>query len=389
MCGITVPLAAISGCRGAMRHKKTSLELLFLIIIMAQWFALCGYAQADSGFVQKEKPAMVQEPENSGWSIYMDNDIFTPRPRDQDYTGSLSVTFSGYRTTAWFFSADSLMGAINNVVGLAAENHANGIFHLHGLQLGAAAFTPGDISIAEVTPGDRPYVGLIYSANSRLILNEKNQDTVQLTTLTLGVLGTSLLPGVQKGFHKAVDSDGPMGWSHQISAGGEPTVSYSYALQHLWGSGEVESSRFEIKSSAEAAAGFITGASVAVSARWGRITTPWWSFSSDRSEYFSQPATGFSRDQIDGDGEWYVWAGTKLKVRAYNVFLQGQFRDSDLTYGANDVRPVIAEAWIGVTGQVSHDYWLSWEMRYQTSELRVEPGDRPMVWGRIYIARYF
>jgi len=53
------------------------------------------------------------------------------------------------------------------------------------------------------------------------------------------------------------------------------------------------------------------------------------------------------------------------------------------------VRPVLLEAWVAVTGQVSRNYWLSWVLRYQTSELRTEPGDHNMVWGSVFINRYF
>lgn len=329
------------------------------------------------------------EPYSTGWSFYIDNDIFSPSPRDQDYTGGMSATIAGQRAADIFFSTDPLLGLINKTLGLAQADPGAGVRELHSLQVGLAAFTPGDISISGITPGDRPYSSLVYVANSRLTLDSRHPDTVQQTTLIVGVLGTALVPKGQEIFHELIGSEQPNGWDHQISDGGEPTFRYSYALQHLLVSGGDGTRTYEIKPSFEAGVGYVTDANVALSARWGRISTPWWSFAPDRSEYFAQPSTGLARDQPGSPREFYVWAGAKLKARPYNAFLQGQFRHSDLTYDRDEVRPVLLEAWVGVTGQVSRNYWLSWVLRYQTSELRTEPGDRNMVWGSVFINRYF
>lgn len=362
-----------------------------VLLLAAAVLLMAGAARAqDDGQAKNGANApMIAEPQSTGWSLYIDNDILTPRPRDRDYTGGLSATLAGHRAATWPVSVDALLGRIDKAFGLPPESHEAGIYQMHSLQLGMAAFTPGNILINSVTPGDRPYAALVYLANSRLTLDEKNPDTAALTTLTFGVLGLSLVPGAQRIFHRATRSYTPEAWGHQISDGGEPTLRYSYVREHLLASGENDHARYEIKPSFEAAAGFITDASVALSARWGRITTPWWSFSPDRTEYFSQPSAGLAREQVRSGRELYAFVGGKLKVRPYNVFLQGQFLRSDLTYEPDDIRPVMAEAWLGVTGQLSRNDWLSWELRYQTSELRVEPGDRPLVWGRIFLTRYF
>ncbi len=330
-----------------------------------------------------------QEAESTGWSLYLDNDIFTPSPRDQDYTGGLSVTIAGRRAAEWPFSVDPLLGIINKALTLPAENPEAGISQLHSLQVGAAVFTPGDISVAAVTPGDRPYSSLVYLASSRLMLDAARPGIAQQTTLTLGLLGLPLTADFQKGFHSLIGSEEPEGWEHQISDGGEPTFRYSYAIQKLALSGAAGSTRYEVKPSFETGIGFITDANVSLSARWGRISTPWWSFSPDRAEYFSQPSTGLAREQRSAQRELYLWAGAKLKARPYNALLQGQFRHSDIRYGYDEIRPLLVEAWLGVTGQVSRNYWLSWVLRYQSSELRTEPGDHHLVWGSIFINRYF
>lgn len=329
------------------------------------------------------------EPYDTGWALYLDNDIFIPSPRDQDYTGGFSLTIAGRRAASLPFSVDPLLGWINKAFSMPEENADAGIRQLHSLQMGAAVFTPGDISVADVTPGDRPYSSIVYLANSRLTRDASRPDVVKQTTLTVGLLGLPLTADLQEGFHDVIGSEKPEGWDHQISDGGEPTFRYSYAIQKLALRGEAGNTTYEIKPAFETGVGFITDANVSLSVRWGRISTPWWSFSPDRAEYFSQPSTGVARDQRGGERELYVWAGAKLKARPYNAFLQGQFRHSDLDYGYDDIRPVMVEAWLGVTGQVSRNYWLSWVLRYQTSELRTEPGDRSLVWGSIFLNRYF
>lgn len=47
-----------------------------------------------------------------------------------------------------------------------------------------------------------------------------------------------------------------------------------------------------------------------------------------------------------------------MKARAYNAFLQGQFRDSDHELSANDLNVLLAEVWAGYT----HTLWDNMEL---------------------------
>ena len=133
----------------------------------------------------------------------------------------------------------------------------------------------------------------------------------------------------------------------------------------------------------------LTEASVALTLRWGRIHTPWWSFVPERAEYMMEPAPVFGGASPDGPRELYAWAGIKGRARLYNAFLQGQFRDSDLTYDFEDTRPLIGELWAGVTAELAAGYRLSYVLRYQSSELRTRPGDRDLFWGGVSVSRSF
>ncbi len=329
-------------------------------------------------------PTNTGEPENSGWSLHMDNDLFTPKKQDRDYTGGLAMTFAGTRAQDWPISLDPALSQVNHWFGIHDEDNS---LTLHSLQVGLAAFAPEDLTHADVNRDDRPYASLVFLANSRVNLQDDGQTAIQ-STLTVGVLGTRIAETMQKQIHTLTESDPPQGWRHQISQGGEPTLRYTYAHQRLWLVRDGEH-HLEVKYSNEGSVGFLTEANSAISARWGRINTPWWSFAPDRAEYFSQPTTGLLNNSATGSSEFYVWAGAKIRARAYNAFLQGQFRDSELTYSSREVRPILGEARLGVTKQISPHSRLSWVWRYQSSELRSGNGDRDLVWGSILINRDF
>lgn len=319
---------------------------------------------------------------DAGWSLYLDNDALTMVNRDQDYTGGIALTLAGRRAQDGWVSIDRPLGAIDALLGVEAGAR----LALHNLQIGSIAFTPENRPASKPAPGDRPYANLLYLANARNYLRGA-QAPVYQTTLTVGLLGLGAAREMQNAVHDVLGVDSAHGWSGQISDGGEPTLRYTLARQDLLlSSVDADSEGLEIESSFAGSVGYITDASVALSLRWGRINTPPWSFPPEQVDYIAEPvpAVGGIRP---GVRELYVWAGARARLRAYNVFLQGQFRDNRLEYDADEVRPLIGEAWAGVTAQVSEHFHLSWVLRYQSSELRSGRGDRELLWGSLYISR--
>ncbi len=130
--------------------------------------------------------------------------------------------------------------------------------------------------------------------------------------------------------------------------------------------------------------GYLTEASWGLSFRAGKIISPWASFNpelisyGEKSTYSNDPST---------TNEQYFWSGFSLKARFYNAFLQGQFRDSDFSYKYSDLRPIIAEAWVGYTYAFRQGYRVSYVLRAQTSELKNGDGDRNLVWGGLVFAK--
>jgi hypothetical protein len=367
--------SAVSAARATRRWPSGALLALLLGLR-----AGLAFAAAPAG---APLDAWGSEKEDAGWTFYFDNDSLTPVQRDEDYTGGVAITLAGRRAQHAWVSIDTPLGLIDSFF---LPSTVGTEFQLHSLQAGALAFTPGNIKDAAVRDGDRPYASLLYIANGRSYIGDGN-GAVYHTSLSIGLLGTRIVPEFQDDFHSLIGANKPRGWHHQISNDGEPTFRYTLTRQDLQRAGlSFGATHYEVKSAVAVSLGYLTEGSAALSWRWGRITTPWWAGPPDRVEYIAEPAPATGNARETGVRELYVWGGIKAHARLYNTFLQGQFRDSDLEYGYHDVRPLIGEAWLGVTAQIVGEYRLSWVMRYQTSELRPEPGDRSLVWGGLVLS---
>jgi hypothetical protein len=79
----------------------------------------------------------------------------------------------------------------------------------------------------------------------------------------------------------------------------------------------------------------------------------------------------------------------KLRARLYNSFLQGQFRDSDVTYSSSELNHLLLEAWVGVTTVLENDLSVSYTIRHQTEELETGRGARGFTWGSLSVTQRF
>jgi hypothetical protein len=319
------------------------------------------------------------EPEVTGVRIQIDNDLFAAHNTDRDYTGGFGVTVSGTAARNNVLSLDALLGRINDLLGVqTADNQMR-----HAQQLGLLAFTPVDIETSRVQRNDRPYASLAFVANGRVQVEPSNR-VAWGSTVTVGMLGLSASRDIQNAIHEVVGSPQANGYDHQISAGGEPTARYTLARQQLLIANA--SSTIDIKSTVQGSVGYLTEASVGLSARIGRFSSPWWSAAPEQTDYLGAPLpVELSRSAP----EVYVLTGVRLKARAYNAFLQGQFRHSDVTYSAAEVEPVIGEAWIGVVTQIGGQTQASYLLNYQTQEIKDGPAARSALWGAVQLTHSF
>jgi hypothetical protein len=205
------------------------------------------------------------------------------------------------------------------------------------------------------------------------------------SSLTVGVLGLHAAYTVQSALHHLTSSEQPQGWSHQISAGGEPTIRYSAARQSLL----AHSEQGDIKWTLAGSIGTITEASIALNTRRGRVESPWWGFTPEENMYVQETQPLPPPLETAAPYEMFAFAGARLKVRAYNAFLQGQFRHSDLRYGAGDLNQVLGEVWGGIALRTSAGWSVQYLARWQSAEMRSGLGSRSILWGSVEIAKAF
>ena len=320
----------------------------------------------------------IPEREISSVRVHIDNDLFAVRNLDRDYTGGLAITLSGTAARDGRLSLDSLLTRIDELfasVPAASVRHAR--------QIGLIAFTPSDIISDEAQQADRPYASLLFASNGRVRVDTDNRGAWS-SSLTVGLLGLQLSEGLHNAVHRTVGTEEPQGYDHQISAGGELTARYRLARQTLWYADPA--GHIEIKTTVQGSVGSLTETSAAMSMRIGRFDMPWWSFAPELADYVAAPtpmeSLGFQR-------EMYFFAGARVTARAYNAFLQGQFRHSDVRYSYSEIEPIVAQAWVGILTQLFPNTELSYALYYQTAELRDGKAARNTYWGTVQLAHSF
>jgi hypothetical protein len=312
--------------------------------------------------------------------VQIDNDLFAGDQKDRDYTGGMSITISGERARDGLLSLDPLLRGLDRASTGDVDGDAD-VYYAR--QIGLMAFTPSDTLVVEAQPDDRPYASLLFVSNGRVRVDADDRGA-WTSSLTIGVLGLSVSERLHSAVHELVGSERPRGYDHQIAAGGEPTARYTLARQSLWIADP--SGRVDVKTTVQGSVGFLTETSAAISLRAGRFNSPWWAFAPELTDYTSAPVP---TESYRGGRELYVFVGARVKARAYNAFLQGQFRDSEVRYTSDEVQPLLAEAWIGVVTQILDQTQLSYALHYQTAELRDGPASRDSLWGAVQLTHAF
>lgn len=313
--------------------------------------------------------------------VHIDNDLFAGRERDRDYTGGFAATISGGAARDGLLSLDPALATLDRLAGAAKDSTVR-----YARQAGLMVFTPSDTLVREPRPNDRPYASLLFVSNGRTYVDDNGRDAWS-SSVSVGVLGLSLAERIHNVVHDVMGSERPLGYDHQISAGGEPTARYTLARHHLWVADP--SGALDVKTTLQGSVGYLTETSASISMRIGRFDTPWWSFAPELTDYIAAPvATQGARKKSSG-AELYFFTGARIKARAYNAFLQGQFRDSDVRHSFAGIEPIVAVAWIGVVTQLFDQTQLSYTLNYQTAELREGEGARSSVWGGVQLAHAF
>lgn len=318
------------------------------------------------------------ESADSVLALSTDNDLFAPTQTDRDYTAGVAITYSSNSEDFIRNPASRVSQGLDSVV-LPRLGGEIGEPVSTALELGVYGFTPEEIKESAIDRSDRPYSSLVYLSSSQSY-QRPGADSGWTTSMTVGVLGLDIFKSGQNAVHKIVGSDRANGWDHQISNGGEPTFRYSAAYHQYLDASESDQ---QFKVTYFGSVGYLTEFGAALVFRDGLISSPDNRFNPELMAY-GERAPGVS---APGGREHYFWGGMAVKARAYNAFLQGQFRDSDHELDANDLNILLAEVWAGYTHSFLAGTELSYVLRVQSSEIKSGTGNRTLAWGGLVFSK--
>lgn len=329
------------------------------------------------------------EPYNSGWEFYFDNDAFAlPNVyTDQDYTGGIAMSLLGRRAVEYPVSLDGLRSRIDRLFGHHKAYANPNLIEQHSIEFGAASFTPKDIAASTPIYNDRPYASLVFLANSYKATIPEDRVSFQ-SSFVFGALGLGLSESVQRAVHEIVGAEGANGWRNQISDGGELTARYIFSRQKIRAYEPASlHGGYQLNSMFNASIGYITDVGFGFYGRAGTIYSPAWSFNPHLTESIMIGPPVASSHKVGSSTESYLWAGVNLRYRIYNALLQGQFRDSQVTLSADQIRPLVLEGWVGYVRSLRGNYQINISVRANTSELKVGEQRAP-VWVSIVIGKH-
>jgi len=311
-----------------------------------------------------------------GIGIYIDQDLLIPfTNEDRDYTMGAAVEFFWAKEKG-LYPLDRVVREAGRWLGMKSSDNEI----VYSFILGVLAFTPDDLAETQAIDDDRPYSSLIYLSNKRV----RTDDEIAIAAeVSLGILGTDLAEEFQTEFHAIyrdlADSDEPVeprGWSNQISDGGELTMRIRLSQSRLHYS---EPELWDLSSTLGLSLGFQTNANVGVAFRVGKVRSPFWSLPFDpvnRGNFLPSKAKN----------EWYFWSALRSHLVGYDVTLQGQFRDSELTYDADEIERLVYDGAIGFTWGFQ-DSQLTFSVNSKTSDLKNT--SRSQTWGSINYVIHF
>ena len=309
-----------------------------------------------------------------GIAVYFDQDLFIPVVnQDRDYTMGVGVEF--FTRESGIYPLEGLLEKVGGWLDIDGGNESLQRSYL----LGSVNYTPDDLSASALLPNDRPYASVLFLANKWVLADS---DTAIGVEAQAGLLGTYVAREVQRKVHAAwrdasnsSEPVDPRGWGNQISAGGEPTLRIRVARTDLM---MHQPGLWDLARTADLSIGYQTNASVGLAARAGRIGSPFWSLPYD-------PINRGNFVPAFGSDEIYIWTAGRVRAVAYDALLQGQFRDSALTYGSEDLNHLVADAGVGVTA-AWQGLQLTLSANMKTSEVNRGSDDRAQWWGGIYLS---
>lgn len=350
-----------------------SILSLFALLAVGVEAAMAEPADADPA--NGAPRCVVQSPASDrqaqfGMGVYFEQDSVLPWlgrwGGDQNYTMGLAFPFTGQ----WIHrkNLDIALRGLDCLTGVLRAHNAQLVesdpdkYQDFSLVLGHTAFTPRELQRSDPIYDDRPYASLLYLSAGRLTVNPYSRRALR-SELTVGMLGLRIGESVQTWIHTgrrqkkgpdAVTPYDPAGWPLQISDGGEPTAKYTIGLARAAN----ESEFHDVSVAGEASVGYYTNVAAGATVRVGWLRSPFWAHNSNPLSGANQrlrlEAAADDGDTVDAKRarktvEFAGFASGRLRVVGYNALLQGQFRNSPVTFNSAEISRVVLEGEAGVS----------------------------------------
>ena len=173
-------------------------------------------------------------PPRGAWTVTVENDVLTGS--DNNYTNGIGLAWVSADTTR--YDEKDLVRRWGRFWSFLPFVGNDGYRTYAAWSLGQEMHTPDDIKLANPPADDQPYAGVLFLDS---VIYAKGERATHAWQLRVGVVGpASLAEPVQKGFHKVIGADKPMGWSHQLP--NEPILNLGYTGAYLLAKGDWDKS---------------------------------------------------------------------------------------------------------------------------------------------------
>lgn len=284
--------------------------------------------------VPGQAAAQTPEPIVSSATLYVENDVVPHAGdnNDQNYTGGFGFHFQGR-----FITALKLNSGVDLLDRLTGVSRAwDSAVPRYSFLLYGTGFTPDTLNEDDVIPDDRPYGSLVGIAIRKLTVEPAAQNSTWASELAVGMLGLRAAENIQGRLHAYLRKKNnsptpyaPLGWSHQISDGGELTGLYrvSYDRLLLGDNADIARKHWQLVGGGEAMVGYYTNAAAVTSGRLGWFNSHYWEFTTGAMAIATQASLVPDVPRY----ELFLFGGLRGRLVGYNALLQGQFKNSDHT----------------------------------------------------------
>lgn len=291
--------------------------------------------------------------------------------------------------------------------------------------LGITAFTPDDLEDPEPILNDRPYASLLYYSANHITqcvedlyvddFGNQKYSSARSTNFNIALIGTGIARVGQRFIHNelGVSDQDPLGWSNQISNGGELSFLYAYEKSSLLRNDK--KNLYDISYSRGLNIGYYTNAFVGITLRRtivDKLNSPFYYTGGSRidggTESGLNVARSFYKGITDTEGvpgaDRFLFLQLTSRAVLYNALLQGQFRNSEVTFSSSQIENFVHQLTIGLSSdlngwcrgfvralglginckQSGKSTRMTFALHARSPEFEIDRMSRSHVWGGLY-----